>query len=84
MGTYMHCSILRKDASGDAASNPFHYVERTSEKSHLLKFGHSTLKVVLTKNVFPKFLFFLVGNVVNAKVRMMSENVEFLLVNPEF
>lgn len=47
--------ILQKDASGDAASKAFCYLEKKpSEKSDLLEFEHSVLEVVLTTNVFPK------------------------------
>lgn len=78
--------ILQKDVSEDAVSKAFHYLEkRPSEKYDLLEFGHSVLEVVLTTNVFPKwfFAFFSSRNYSWYKVRMMSENVECVLVNPE-
>lgn len=81
--------ILQKDASGDAASKAFCYLEKKpSEKSDLLEFEHSVLEVVLTTNVFPKwfftlFFFFPSRKYSRYKVRIMSENEECLLVNPE-
>lgn len=51
--------ILQKDVSGDASRKAFHYLEKKpSEKSDLLEFGHSVLKVVLTTNVFHKLFFY--------------------------